>query len=111
MPIQDFRNLIRKVLVLGIDRARQSLCLERDLSARFVLSLFAIQEDAMEQKLDQSDQMMFSPDRLRQEALAVHARLKALQDFMRRQRAATAVHQYEASTEPDPYGEQVSISV
>jgi len=50
----------------------------------------------MEQKLPWFDPSMSTPDALRQEAIAVHARLEALQAFMKRQRAITAVRQSES---------------
>lgn len=45
----------------------------------------------MKQKLPRFDPLMFTPDAVRQEAIAVHARLEAVQAFMQRQRAIIAM--------------------
>jgi hypothetical protein len=60
----------------------------------------------MEQKLPQFDPMLSTPDMLRQEAIAVHARLEALQAFMKRQRAITAERQRESPLVLDGRGAQ-----
>jgi hypothetical protein len=58
----------------------------------------------MEQKLPRFDPMMFTPDAVRQEAIAVHARLEAVQAFMQRQRAITATRQSESPALRDGRG-------
>ena len=62
----------------------------------------------MERNLPRFDPLMFTPDALRQEAIAVHARLEALQAFMKRQQASTAVRQSESPALLDGRGAQAS---
>jgi hypothetical protein len=70
----------------------------------------------MKQKQPQLDPMISTAELLRQEAIAVHARLEALQAFMRRQRENTPVRwsepaavlecrveQSSSSSQGDPY--------
>ena len=50
----------------------------------------------MEHKLPGLDQLRITPDAVRQEARAVHARLEALQALMSRQRTATTARRHES---------------
>ena len=64
----------------------------------------------LEQQRPRFDPLMFTPAALRQEAIAVHARLAAVQVFMQRQRASTAVRQSEAPALLDGRGAQAGTT-
>ena len=63
----------------------------------------------MQQHLPQLDPILSPHDALRQEAIAVHARLQAVQAFMARQRARTVVCQRESSAVGDGGGAQADV--